>query len=107
MCMEAKDVEAYQAKTTTIEGLMQKYYPTKLEQKVTPEQYKLDNHLSDGREISRMFVYKENDAQRQDFGKYKLYAEVDGQKMSAVMSPRDQNAYFNRVTTPAGKATLF
>ena len=101
MCMEAKDVEAYQAKTTTIEGLMQKYYPTKLEQKVTPEQYKLDNHLSDGREISRMFVYKENDAQRQDFGKYKLYAEVDGQKMSAVMSPRDQNAYFDRVTTPA------
>ena len=48
-----------------------------------------------------MFVYKESDAQRQDFGKYKLYAEVDGQKMSAVISPYDQSAYFDRVTTPA------
>lgn len=101
MRMEAKDVEAYQAKTATIEGLMQKYYPTKLEAKVSPQDYKADNKLSDGREVARMFVYKENDAQRQDFGKYKIYAEVDGQKMSAVMSPHDQNAYFDRVTTPA------
>lgn len=101
MRMDAKDVEAYQAKTSTIEGLMQRYYPTKMEQKVSPEEYKADNKLSDGREVSKMFVYKENDAQRQDFGKYKLYAEVDGQKMSAVMSHRDQSAYFDRVTTPA------
>lgn len=101
MRMDAKDVEAYQAKTSTIEGLMQRYYPTKMEQKVTPEEYKADNKLSDGREVSKMFVYKESDAQRQDFGKYKLYAEVDGQKMSAVISPYDQSAYFDRVTTPA------
>ncbi|MBR8726214.1 DNA mismatch repair protein MutS [Bacteroides pyogenes] len=101
MRMDAKDVEAYQAKTSTIEGLMQRYYPTKMEQKVTPEEYKADNKLSDGREVSKMFVYKESDTQRQDFGKYKLYAEVDGQKMSAVISPYDQSAYFDRVTTPA------
>jgi hypothetical protein len=101
MKMDAADVEAYRNKQSSIEGLMAKYYPTKVEKKVTPEEYKADNKLSDGRTVDRMFVYKEKDAQREDFGKYKIYAEVGDQKMSRVMSAADQNAFFDRVTTQA------
>lgn len=101
MKMEASDVEAYQKKESSIEGLMTKYYPTKMEKKVTPEEYKADNKLSDGRTVDRLFVYKEKDTARDDYGKYKIYAEVGEQKMSRVMSVADQNAFFDRVTTQA------
>lgn len=101
MKMEAADVEAYQKKETTVEALMQRYYPTKLAKQVSVEEYKAANRLSDGRTIDKMTVYKENDEQRADYGKYKLYAQVGDQRMSRVMSVADQNAFFDRVTTPA------
>ena len=101
MIMSAEDLEAYRKKESSIEQLMKTYYPTKLEKKVSPEEYKADNKLSDGRVIDKMNVYKENNEQSPDFGKYKLYAVVGDQKMSTVMSFRDLNAYFDRVTTPA------
>ena len=101
MKMEAADVEAYRNKQSSIEGLMAKYYPTKVEKKVTPEEFKADTKLSDGRNVDRMFVYKEKDTAREDYGKYKIYAEVGDQKMSRVMSAADQNAFFDRVTTQA------
>ena len=75
--MKPEDVKAYQERTTNVESLMQTYYPTKLAKKVTPEEYKADNKLSDGRVIEKMVVYKEHDEQR------------------------DLNAYFDRVTTPS------
>ena len=99
--MKPGDVKAYQERTTNVESLMQTYYPTKLAKKVTPEEYKADNKLSDGRVIEKMVVYKEHDEQRQDVGKYKLYTQVGEQKMSRTMSKEDLNAYFDRVTTPS------
>ena len=99
--MKPEDVKAYQERTTNVESLMQTYYPTKLAKKVTPEEYKADNKLSDGRVIEKMVVYKEHDEQRQDVGKYKLYTQVGEQKMSRTMSKEDLNAYFARVTTPS------
>ena len=99
--MKPEDAVAYQKRETTVEGLMQTYYPTKLAKKVTPEEYKADNKLSDGRVIDKMVVYKEHDEQRQDVGKYKLYTQVGEQKMSRTMSKEDLNAYFDRVTTPS------
>ena len=84
-----------------MEALMQRYYPTKLAKQVSVEEYKAANRLSDGRTIDKMTVYKENDEQRADYGKYKLYAQVGDQRMSRVMSVADQNAFFDRVTTPA------
>lgn len=101
MVMKPADVDAYQKKETTIENLMGTYYPSKLAPKVSPEQYKADMNLSDGRHIDRMNVYKEKDESREDFGKYKLYAQVDGKGMSTVMKTEDLNAFFDRVTTPA------
>ena len=58
--------------------------------------------LSDGRQIEKMNVFKEKDENREDFGKYKLFAQVKGQEkgMAAVMSTEDLNAFFDRVTTP-------
>lgn len=76
MKMDAPDVEAYQKKETTVESLMQRYYPTKMAQKVSVEEYKAANQLSDGRTIDKLTVYKEKDEQRADYGKYKLYAQV-------------------------------
>ena len=99
--MKPEDVAAYQKRETTVEGLMQTYYPTKLQKKVTPEEYKADNKLSDGRVIEKMVVYKEHDEQRPDYGKYRLYTQVGEQKMSRTMSHEDLNAYFDRVTTPS------
>lgn len=99
--MKWRDVEAYQKHETTIEALMQNYYPTKLQKKVTPEEFKADNKLSDGRVIDRMVVYKEHDASREDAGKYRIYTQVGDEKMSRTMSYEDLNAFFDRVTTPA------
>ncbi len=99
--MKLEDVAAYQKRETTIEALMQNYYPTKLQKKVTPEEFKADNKLSDGRVIDRMVIYKEHDESRDDVGKYKIYTQVGDQKMSRTMSHEDLNAYFDRVTTPA------
>ena len=99
--MKPEDAVAYQKRVTTVEGLMQTYYPTKLAKKVTPEEYKADNKLSDGRVIDKMVVYKEHDEHRQDVGKYKLYTQVGEQKMSRTMSKEDLNAYFDRVTMPS------
>ena len=99
--MNPEDVAAYQKREISVETLMQNYYPTKLQKKVTPEEFKADNKLSDGRVIDRMVIYKEHDESRDDVGKYKIYTQVGDQKMSRTMSHEDLNAYFDRVTTPA------
>jgi hypothetical protein len=99
--MKPEDVAAYQKREISVETLMQNYYPTKLQKKVTPEEFKADNKLSDGRVIDRMVIYKEHDESRDDVGKYKIYTQVGNQKMSRTMSHEDLNAYFDRVTTPA------
>lgn len=99
--MKPEDAAAYQKREVTPQQLMETYYPTKLQKKVTPEEYKADNKLSDGRTIDKMVVYKEHDEQRPDYGKYRLYTQVGEQKMSRTMSQQDLNAYFDRVTTPS------
>lgn len=101
MKMDAADIAAYQKREAKVEDMMQKYYPTKLASKVSAEEYKAANILSDGRVIDKMTVYKEKDEQRADYGKYKLYAQVGDQRMSVPMTKADQSAFFDRVTTPA------
>ena len=101
MKMHADDVAAYQKKESSVEQLMKTYYPSKMEPKVSKEQYQAENKLSDGRVIDRINVYKEKDESKQDVGKYKLYAVVGDQKMSTTLSFQDLNSFFDRVTTPA------
>ena len=101
MAMHAADMDAYRKREISIEQLMKTYYPSKMERKVSKEEYAADNKLSDGRVIEKMNVYKETDQSKPDAGRYKLYAVVGEQKMSQTLSFADLNAYFDRTTTPA------
>ena len=102
--MDPADLAAYQKKEMTVPQLMERYYPTKLMQRAPDVAFQVANVVPgpDQRPLSvdKFNVYKEKDEQRPDFGRYKFYAEVDGQKMSTVASRQDLNAYFDRVKTP-------
>lgn len=101
--MALEDVEAYRKKETGVPELMGKYHPTKLMPKVSPEAYRMPRTMA-GPEgdmtVSKFSVFKEKDEQRPDFGRYKIYAEVDGKRMFAPASREDLDAFFDRVTTP-------
>lgn len=101
--MDAADLVAYQKKELTVPQLMERYYPTKLQPKVSEEAFKMPKSMV-GPEgnitVEKFNVYKEKDEQCPDFGKYKFYAQVGDAKMSVVASRQDLNAYFDRVTTP-------
>ena len=101
--MDAADLTAYQKKELTVPQLMERYYPSKLQPKVSEEAFKFPKQIAgpDGAiNIDKFNVYKEKDEQRPDFGKYKFYVEVGDTKMSAVASRQDLNAYFDRTITP-------
>lgn len=101
MVMTKEDVAAYQAKETSVKELMERYYPTKMQKQLSPEEYKAGTKLSDGQTVEKFRVFKESVKEHEDFGKWKGYAEVGGKKMVAVMSSQDLNAYFDRTQTPA------
>lgn len=102
--MDPADLAAYQKKEMTVPQLMERYYPTKLMQRVPDVAFQVANVVPGPEQkqltVEKFNVYKEKDEQRPDFGRYKFYAEVDGQKMSTVASRQDLNAYFDRVKTP-------
>ena len=102
--MDPADLAAYQKKEMTVPQLMERYYPTKLMQRVPDVAFQVANVVPGPEQrpltVDKFNVYKEKDEQRPDFGRYKFYAEVDGQKMSTVASRQDLNAYFDRVQTP-------
>lgn len=98
--MDAKDVKAYHDRTIGVEDLMKKYYPTKVMQKVSKEEFQAANKLSDGRTIEKFAVFKEDNEKSKDYGKYRMYALVGNQKLFKTLSHEDLNAYFDRVTTP-------
>lgn len=102
--MGPADVVAYQKKELTVPQLMERYYPTKLQQKVPEEAYRLPNVIATAngnQTIEKFNVYKEKNEASPDFGKYKLYAQVGEQKVSTVASRQDLNAFFDRTATPA------
>lgn len=101
--MDPTDLAAYQKKEMTVPQLMERYYPTKLMERVPEVAYKTPNVIAGPESnltVDKFNVYKEKDEQRTDFGKYKFYAEVGGQKMSTVAPREELNAYFDRVRTP-------
>lgn len=102
--MDPADLAAYQKKELTVPQLMERYYPTKLMPKVLETAYQIPNVIvgpdRNNLTVDKFNVYKEKDEQRADFGRYKFYAQIGEQKMSAVASRHDLNAYFDRVMTP-------
>ena len=101
--MDPADLAAYQKKEMTVPQLMERYYPTKLMEKVPDIAFKTPNVIA-GPEgnmtIDKFNVYKEKDETRADYGKYKFYAQIGEHKMSTIPSRQDLNAYFDRVMTP-------
>lgn len=102
--MDPADLAAYQKKELTVPELMERYYPTKLMPRVPETAYQIPNVIvgpdRNNLTVDKFNVYKEKDEQRADFGRYKFYAQIGEQKMSAVASRHDLNAYFDRVMTP-------
>lgn len=102
--MDPADLAAYQKKELTVAQLMERYYPTKLMPRVPEAAYQIPNVIvgpdRNNLTVDKFNVYKEKDEQRADFGRYKFYAQIGEQKMSAVASRHDLNAYFDRVMTP-------
>lgn len=101
--MSQEDLAAYTRKELTVPQLMEKYYPTKLMEKVPDTAFKIPNVIAgpDGPiTVDKFNVYKEKDPARDDFGKYKFYAQVGDKKMSALASKEDLNAYFDHVMAP-------
>ncbi len=101
--MDAADLAAFRNKEVTVPQLMERYYPTKLMEKVPEVAFKTPNVVvgpNGNMTVDKFNVYKEKDEQRPDFGKYKFYAQIGESKMSTVASRQDLNAYFDRVMTP-------
>ena len=98
------DANNFLEKKLTVPEMMEKYYPTKIMEKVPDVAFKTPNVISGAENkqltVEKFNVYKESDATRQDFGQYKFYAVVDGKKMSTPAERADLNAYFDRVKTP-------
>ena len=102
--MDAADLAAYQKKEMTVPQLMERYFPTKLQPKVSEEAFRMPKTIAGPEgdiKVERFNVYKEKDEQRPDYGKYKFYAQMGDTKMSAVASQEDLNAYFDRTMSPS------
>lgn len=99
--MRHADMEILREGREDVEKLMRTYYPTKLLPKVSKEEFQSDIYLSDGRRIDKFNIFKERDENREDFGKYKMYVEAGGTKLSVLMDVASLDKYFDRVTTPA------
>ena len=101
--MDPADLATYQKKEITVPQLMERYYPTKLMEKVPEVAFKTPNVITgpDGNmTIDKFNVYKEKDETKEDYGKYKFYAKIGDKQMSTIPSRQDLNAYFDRVMTP-------
>ncbi|MDE7432002.1 MAG: hypothetical protein K2N34_08825 [Lachnospiraceae bacterium] len=102
--MDKNDVERiFTEKGASVKDMMQKYYPTVLMQKVAAAEFKLPKTITTANgdeQILKFNVYKENRPENENYGKYRLYAQVGEKKMSCNASKQDLDAYFNRVVTP-------
>ena len=93
--MDPADLAAYQKKEITVPQLMERYYPTKLMEKVPEVAFKTPNVITgpDGNmTIDKFNVYKEKDETKEDYGKYKFYAKIGDKQMSTIPSRQDLNA---------------
>ncbi len=71
--MDAADLAAYQKKEMTVPQLMERYFPTKLQPKVSEEAFRMPKTIAGPEgdiKVEKFNVYKEKDEQRPDYGKY-------------------------------------
>lgn len=99
------ETDGFFNKSLSVQNLMEKYYPSKLMPKVNSNDltvtHTFKGNNGQSHTVEKFNVYKEKDQSNQDYGKYKFYAVVDGQKMSMTAPKSDLNAFFDKVMTPA------
>lgn len=96
--MDPADLTAFQKKEIDVPGLMAKYYPTKIAERLPFDKIKADNVLEDGHTIDRFNIYKET-REGPNKGKYMVFAQVGDDKVSARASQHTLNAFFDRTET--------
>lgn len=96
-----EEAEAFRNKEIGVPELMERYHPTKLMKRLFREELADGRTLSDGRVVEKFNFYKETNPGSPDVGKYKMYAQVDGAKMSVLAPKAAINEYFDKVATPA------
>lgn len=96
-----EEAEAFRNKEIGVPELMERYHPTKLMKRLSQEELAAGRTLSDGRVVEKFNFYKEANPGSPDVGKYKMYAQVDGAKMSVLAPKAAINEYFDKVATPA------
>lgn len=91
-----QDVDAFMKHELSVKDMFAKYYPSKMAKQLDKDEF--DNlKLSDGRELSKVRVYKQREEEKSHYGKYMLYAEMGDKRLHAT--PLQQNlldAYFDK-----------
>ena len=91
-----QDVDAFMKHELSVKDMFAKYYPSKMAKQLDKDEF--DNlKLSDGRELSKVRVYKQRDEEKSHYGQYMLYAEMGDKRFHAT--PLQQNlidAYFDK-----------
>ena len=89
-----------EGKPFPVEELMNKYYPTKMAAKVAEKDFSLPLEIQGAKgvvhTVTKLHPYKEKNVGYTDFGKWKLYACVNGKSLSIVPSPKIMSGYFDR-----------
>lgn len=96
-----EDAQRYINHEMKVDDMMNKYYPTKVGKHFSAEELKEGTVLSNGQRIDKFSIYKEQNPDRQDVGKYKMFTQIGDTKLS-MLAPREAlNAYFDKAATPA------
>lgn len=100
--VDPSDVDKYMKQEMSVKDMFAKYYPTKMAKQLDEEQFN-SLKLSDGRELTKLRVYKQQKQEKPHFGEYLMYAEMNDRRYHATPMSHDQlDAYFDR-TMPKGQ----
>lgn len=100
--VDPSDIDKYMKSEMSIKDMFAKYYPTKMAKPLDQEQFN-SLKLSDGRELTKFRVYKQQKVDKPHFGEYMMYAEMGDRRYHATPMSHDQlDAYFDR-TMPKGQ----
>lgn len=104
--LDAIDVERIEkGKGWVAEAMMEKYYPTKMAKKVSPDEYQFpqiaETSFGEKLDVQKFNVYKDRDEKSPNYGKWMFYTQVGEKRMSVPGTEETLSAYFDRVETPA------
>lgn len=99
--VNSDDAERFRNGELTVKDMMEKYYPTKIAKQLSKEEFN-DMKLSDGRELTKFRVYKQDNPAKEHYKEYMMYAELGDKHLHAVpMTHAQLDAYFDRTQSKA------